>query len=112
MRKVLADMHVPPKAKRWASRLGLALLVVVVIGYIPSKILSRDPKAAMLAAQLATLQQEADRLATDNASKRNAVEGLQNRVDAIEDRARHDLGMVYPNEIIIRIDRASSSVNP
>ena len=103
MRKVLADMHVPPKAKRWAIRLGLVTVVLVMIGYLPTQFLSRDPKAANLAEQLDTLELEATRLRTDNLTKRAQVEALRTEVGAIEDRARHELGMVYPDEIVIRI---------
>ena len=107
MRKVLADMHVPPKAKRWAIRLGLVAVVLVMIGYVPSQFLSRDPKAAKLAAQLDTLELEATRLRTDNLAKRARVEALRTDIGAVEDRARHELGMVYPDEIVIRMVGAS-----
>ncbi|MBP9086369.1 MAG: septum formation initiator family protein [Kofleriaceae bacterium] len=103
MRKVLADMHVPPKAKQWAVRLGLVAVVLVLIGYVPSQFLSRDPKAAKLAVQLDALEVEATRLRTDNLAKRAQVEALRTDIGAIEGRARHELGMVYPDEIVIRI---------
>ena len=107
MRKVLADMLVPPKAKQWAIRLGLVAVVLVLIGYAPSQFLSRDPKAAKLAVQLNALELEAARLRTDNLAKRAQVEALRTDVGAIEARARHELGMVYPDEIVIRIGGAS-----
>lgn len=103
MRKVLADMHVPPKAKRWGGRLAMALVVVVLIGYLPSQFLARDPKAAKLAAQLDELETEALRLHADNAAKRAQVEALRTDISAIEDRARRELNMVYANEIVIRL---------
>jgi len=104
VRKVLADMHVPPAARRWGVRFGLAVIVAVAIGYFPTTMLARDPRSVKLDAQLAQLRDEARALAATNAAMTREIEALRTDISAIEDRARADLGMVYPDEIIMRIE--------
>jgi cell division protein FtsB len=101
--KLLADMHVPPAARRWTTRAALAIVVAAVIGYVPAQVLRRDPRSAKLEAQIADLDVEAKQLAARNAELVREIEALRNDVGAIEDRARADLGMVYPDEIVLRV---------
>jgi cell division protein FtsB len=101
--KLLADMHVPPAARRWTTRAAFAIVVAAVIGYVPGQVLRRDPRAEKIEAQLAELDVEANELAARNAELLREIEALRNDVGAIEDRARADLGMVYPNEIVLRV---------
>jgi cell division protein FtsB len=103
--KVLADTHVAPPLRRWLVRLGLAIVIAIVIGYVPGQLLSRDPRAEKLSAQLVDLQAEAQKLAAGNATLYREVQALHNDVSAIEDRARADLGMVYPDEVVLRVRR-------
>ena len=35
MRKVLADMHVPPAWRRWLSRAAVALVIALVVAWVP-----------------------------------------------------------------------------
>ncbi|MGE0400770.1 MAG: septum formation initiator family protein [Kofleriaceae bacterium] len=107
MPKSLADMHVPPAARRWTTRAALAIIVAAVIGYVPGQVLRRDPRSAKLEAQLEELDVEAKQLAARNAELVREIEALRNDVGAIEDRARADLGMVYPDEIVIRVGGAT-----
>lgn len=107
MSKVLADTHVPPAVRRWSARLGLAVIVAVVIGYVPALVLGRDPRTVKLNAQLAALAAEAEALSTHNVTLLRDIEALRTDVGAIEDRARADLGMVYPDEIVLRVVPAS-----
>jgi cell division protein FtsB len=104
--KILADTHVAPAVRRWAARLALALVVATAIGYVPGEALRRDPRAVMLDAQLRELDDEARTLAVGNAALAREVEALRTDVAAIEDRARADLGMVYPDEIVLRVEPA------
>ena len=97
-------MHVPPAARRWGLRVGLAIVVAVAIGYVPTTMLRRDPRAVKLEAQLADLASEAKALTAKNALMSHEINGLRTDVGAIEDRARADLGMVYPDEIIMRVE--------
>ena len=103
MPKVLADMHVPPAIRRWSARFGLALIVAIAIGYLPGQVLRKDPRTAKLNTQLDELEVEARELATRNAALMRDIEALRSDVGAIEDRARADLGMVYPDEVVLRV---------
>lgn len=99
----VADHHVPPAIRRWGARLGLAVIVAIAIAYVPGQVLRRDPRAARLVDQLQLLDTEAATLATGNAALRRDIDALRTSVPAIEDRARADLGMVYPDEIVLRV---------
>ena len=103
MPKPLADMHVPPALKRWMTRAGLAIVVAAVIGYLPGQLLREDPRTQKLEAQLADLASEAQKIGARNADLVREIEALRTDVSAIEDRARADLGMVYPDEIVLRV---------
>jgi len=102
--KTLADMHVAPALRRWIARLGLALVVAILIGYLPGEALRRDPRALKLEGQVHQLEGEAKELAAGNAALAREIEALRTDVGAIEDRARADLGMVYPDEIVLRVN--------
>jgi cell division protein FtsB len=101
--KVLADMHVPPAVARWGARIGLAMVVAIAIGYAPGHVLRRDARTVKLEAQLDELAVEAEQLRQHNATLVRSIEAMRTSVGAVEDRARADLGMVYPNEIILRV---------
>jgi cell division protein FtsB len=96
-------MHEAPAVRRWALRLLLAIVVAIAIGYVPGGILRRDPRALKLDAQLDELDAEARELAAGNAALARDVEALRSEISAIEDRARADLGMVYPDEVVLRV---------
>ena len=88
--------------------MGLATFLATALAYFPYRVL--DGSGARKAAEL-RLQHErtvgASRaLAEDNERLRREIEGLKNDVGAIEDIAREELGMVYPGEVIIRIEEA------
>jgi cell division protein FtsB len=101
--KALADMHIPPAARRWVTRLVLAIVVAIAIGYLPGEVLREDPRAAKLSAQLAQLEAEAKQLVDDNAALLRDVDALKIDVGAIEDTARADFGMAYPDEVVLKI---------
>jgi cell division protein FtsB len=103
--KHLADMHVEPALRRWLTRLGLALVVAIAIGYVPGQLMRRDPRAEKLAQQLEEQQELAREYAARNAVLYREVNALRTDVGAIEDRARGDLGMVYPDEVVLRVRR-------
>lgn len=96
-------MHVPPAIRTWSTRLGLAVIVAIVIGYLPAQVMSRDHRTVKLEAQLAALAAEERQLTEHNAQLVRAIEAMQTDVGAVEARARVDLGMVYPGELILRI---------
>jgi cell division protein FtsB len=96
-------MHVPPALRRWGIRLVLAIVVAVGIGYLPGEIVRRDPRADKLEAQLDELDKQAAALREKNQTLARQIRALKTDVRAIEDHARADLGMVYPDEIVIRV---------
>jgi cell division protein FtsB len=96
-------MHIPPAVRRWGLRFGLAIVVAIVIGYLPGQILVEDPRAAMLRSQIDELDAQARDLAAGNAALTRETTSLQHDIGAIERRARADLGMVYPDEIVVRV---------
>jgi cell division protein FtsB len=96
-------MHVPPALRRWGIRLVLAIVVAVAIGYLPGEVLRRDPRAAMLEGQLDDLDKQAAEIAARNAALARQIRTLSTDIHAIEDHARADLGMVYPDEVVIRV---------
>jgi cell division protein FtsB len=101
--KIVADMHVPPALRRWSARFGLAVLIAIAIGYVPGQVVRRDPRAGKLDTQIEELTTEARQVAARNAALRRQIAALRSDVAAIEDRARADLGMVYPDEIVLRL---------
>jgi cell division protein FtsB len=104
--KRLADMHVPPALRRWALRLGLAIVVAIALGYLPGGMLRRDPRALKLEVELDEQRAEARALEADNARLARDIDALRTSVHAIEQTARADLGMVYPDEIVLRVEAA------
>jgi cell division protein FtsB len=82
----------------------LAAVVAVAIAYVPGEVMERDPRTVKLERQLRELAVEAQALQAGNADLAREVEALQTNVGAIEDRARADLGMVYPDEIVLRVE--------
>src|SRR5262245_64259430 len=98
-------MHVAPPLRRWLTRLALALVVAIAIGYVPGQLMRRDPRAAKLSEQLESTRVEARELAARNAALYREVNALRTDIGAIEDRARGDLGMVYPDEVVLRVKR-------
>ena len=96
-------MHMPPAFRRWGARFGLAVMIAIAIGYVPGQVARRDPRAAKLEAQIDELTAEAREGAARNAALRREIEALRSDVGAIEDRARTDLGMVYPDEVVLRL---------
>ncbi len=96
-------MHVAPAFRRWALRLGLAIVVAVGIGYLPGGLLRRDPQAIKLEAELHGLDADARELAAGHAAIARDIEALRTDVHTIEERARADFGLVYPGEVVMRI---------
>src|SRR5262249_53016519 len=104
--KIVADMHNPPAFRRWGARLGLALLIAIAIGYVPGEVARRDPRAGKLEAQVEELTAEARQVAAQNAATAREIAALRSDIGAIEARARTDLGMVYPDEVVLRLEAA------
>jgi cell division protein FtsB len=101
--KVAADTYVAPASRRWTTRIVLAAIVCIGIAYVPGQVMRRDPRTVKLERQLDELAVEARALRALNADLARDIDALQSTVGAIEDRARADLGMVYPDEIVLRV---------
>lgn len=112
MPKLVADMHIPPVFRRWGARFALAVLIAIAIGYVPGQVLGRDPRAAKLEVQIEQLAAEAREVAARTAALRRDIAALRSDIGAIEDRARADLGMVYPDEIVLRLPQAPAPQEP
>jgi cell division protein FtsB len=97
-------MHVPPAARRWATRIALAIAVAATIAIAPDLIDRGDSRADKLRAQLRTTEDKIRALDRANAALLDDIAGLRTDVGAIERRARDELGMVYPGELVIQID--------
>lgn len=107
--KIKADMHVPPALRRWTVRGALALVVAAAIAYIPAG--GVDGRATRLRAQLDDTRDEAAALRAGNLALAAEVAALRTDPGAIESRARDDLDMVFPGEIVIRLE-APAAVKP
>lgn len=94
-------MHVPPALRRWSVRLVLATVVAALIAWVPA---GDDDRATKLRAQLDALRAEAVTLRAKNAKMAAEVEALRTDPKAIEQHARDELGMVYPNELVLRLE--------
>lgn len=101
--KVTADSYVAPASRVWGMRLVLAVVVAIAIAYVPGQVMRRDPRTVKLERQLDELATESRALQAVNADLERDIEALRTTVGAIEDRARADLGMVYPDEIVLRV---------
>ena len=112
MPQIVADMHIPPALRRWGVRLGLAVLIAIAIGYVPSQVVRRDPRVGRLETQLAELATEAREVAVRNAALRREIAALRSDVGAIEDRAREDLGMAYPDDLVLRLSPDTAQKAP
>jgi cell division protein FtsB len=109
VRKVLVDMHVAPATRRWGLRLLLAVAVAIAIGYVPAQVLARDPRAPALRRQVEALEREIAEVEAQNLSTLREIEALRADVRSIERRARVDLGMVYPGELVLRTATAAEA---
>jgi cell division protein FtsB len=101
MGRVLADMHVPPALRRWSVRLVLATVVAALIAWVPD---GDDDRAMKLRDQLDGLRAEGARLRVKNGKTAAEVEALRTDPKSIEQHARDELGMVYPGELVLRLE--------
>ena len=108
--RVKADMHVPSALRRWTVRGALALVVAAAIAYIPAG--GVDGRATRLQEQLDGVRAEAARLRAANLMLAAEAEALRTDPAAIEARARDDLDMVFPGELVIRIDDRALAAPP
>lgn len=97
-----------PRWQRWAMRMALATGMALALAYLPYRLLDNASarKAQELRVQYQRTLAATSVLAEENQRLRHQIEALRSDVTAIEDIAREELGMVRPDEIIIRIEEA------
>lgn len=86
--------------------MAVASALATALAYFPYRLLdgSGARKAHELRTQYQRTMATSRALAEENERLRHQIDALKNDVDAIEDIAREELGMVKPGEIIIRIE--------
>jgi hypothetical protein len=105
--KVKADMHVPPALYRWSVRGALALAVAAGIAYIPAG--GVDDRAGRMRRQLDDTRADSAALHAGNVILATEVMALRTDPAAIERRARDELDMVYPGELVLRLDNTGAA---
>lgn len=109
-------MHVAPATRRWGTRLALAIAVAIATCYVPAAVLARDPRVPDLRGQAEELERQIELVERHNRQMTREIEALRVDVATIERRARADLGMVYPNELVVRLedgeDAAAAKASP
>ena len=96
-------MHVPPVWRRWGARVAMAVAFAVLIAYLPWRA-SAEERLDKLRAQARDTDAEIQRLEVANARLRREIDALKSDVGAIVDHARDELGMVYPGEVVLRVE--------
>lgn len=91
------------RPRRWLVRVGLAGAFAIALAVIPAGVDRTDSRRRLesLERQVDEARSKRDALRADNARLRSEIRGLRGDRRAIEERARLDLGMVYPGELVI-----------
>lgn len=98
-----ADL-VTPVRRRWIGRLALALVCAALLASLPSSSGQSDSARSMtLRRELAEVRARTEARRADNRRLRREIAALKTDPRAIESAARDQLGMVYDNEVVIRI---------
>ena len=90
----------------WLRRLGLASVVAASLTYVPYRF-ADGPGArevSRMRHQLARTRAETRKMRNTNAIRRQQLRALRSSREAIEDLAREQLGMVYPDEIVVVVE--------
>ena len=84
----------------------MAAALAISLAYVPYRLL--DPvgtrQVVVLRSELQDIRARRAELTAENAELRREIDGLRQDPSVIEDIAREDLGMVRPDEIIIRVE--------
>jgi len=104
---------VSPKTRRWATRVGLSLLLAVGLAYLPYRLQAGAGvgDVARLRGELQETRAKIRKLSLDNARYRRDVDALKNDPSAIEDIARDEIGLVHDGELVIRVVGAGSEAD-
>lgn len=96
----------PSHAWIWGVRLGLALVLAVLLGYLPYRLYVRSGMAQYLTlqAQLQALRAGNQKLRQDNRLLRMELLHVKGDDQAIEGVARDELGLVRQREIVFKVE--------
>ncbi len=93
-------------ARRWIARVAAASALAMSLAYVPYRLL--DPAAnrqiERLRTQLDKTRAETEELRRQTRELVREIDALRNDPSAVAEIARDDLGMVRPDEIIIRLE--------
>jgi cell division protein FtsB len=91
---------------RWMARLVMALGVAGVLAYLPYRLLDGPDTRHYntMQSELHRTHESIRQLRADNRGLRYEIDALKRDSRAIENIARNDLGMVFPGELILRIE--------
>jgi cell division protein FtsB len=103
-RDVSKGWGAPPRG--WWIRVALAASLAVALAFVPTGIRRSDADRHLerLEAEVADTRLRIAELDEENRELRGEIRGLADDPRAIEDRARRDLGMVYPGELVIQLE--------
>ena len=93
----------PPAWRRWGARVGLAIAIAIAIAYLPWRA-GGEERIEKLRTQVHDTDVEIARLQRANARLHREIDALHQDVGAIVDQARDELGMVYPGEVVLRVE--------
>jgi len=97
-------MHVAPAWRRWATRVALAIAVAAAIAIAPNLVDRGDDRTDRLRVQLRATEDRIRALDRANTALLDDIDGLRTDIGAIERRARDELGMVYPGELVLQLE--------
>ena len=91
------------ETRTWAGRLGAAVVVTSLLGYIPYHVYARSGLARTIGLRrdLAVLRAHNDELRAENERLGREADALRSDVSAIERVARAELGWVRPGELVV-----------
>ena len=91
---------------RWVRRLVISCALAGALAYLPYRML--DPEGSRrvetMRDELMQAHTEMLSLREQNTRLNGETRALKEDPRAIEDIARHELGMVYPGELVIRVE--------
>ena len=90
----------------------LALVLLILLVWLQYKIWLQDggiPEVLQLQEEVASVKNEVDNLQERNASLDAEVKDLKKGLDAIEERARSEMGMIKEGEIYYQVIDSSKS---
>ncbi len=104
----VSDASQPALPHRWHGRMNrmVVLLLVLLLAYLQYQLWFADgglPQALQLHREIDVLREENVKLRERNDALDAEVRDLQQGLDAIEERAREDLGMIKQGEIFYQV---------